>query len=87
MTLLSDEEVKTYLGEGESAKAKDTQYAYDNKDTWAFDGRWYLRSSYEGGKSAALRYTHCIDVNGKIDWYGPQDSEFGIRPAMWVSIS
>lgn len=87
VTLLSDEEVKTYLGEGESAKAKDTQYAYDNKDTWAFDGRWYLRSSYEGGKSAALRYTHCIDVNGKIDWYGPQDSEFGIRPAMWVSIS
>ena len=87
VTLLSDEEVRTYLGEGESAEAKDTQFAYDNKGKWAFDGKWYLRSSYEGGKSAALRYTHCVDVNGKINWDGYQDSEFGIRPAMWVSIS
>lgn len=39
VTLLSDEEVRTYLGEGESAKAKDTQFAYDNKGSWAFDGR------------------------------------------------
>ena len=87
VTLLSDEEVRTYLGEGESAEAKDTQYACDNKDRWAFDGKWYLRSSYEGGKSAPLRYTHYVGVNGKIDWDGYQDTEFGIRPAMWVSIS
>ena len=87
VTLLSDEEVKTYFGEKEDAEAGDTQSAQDERIATVWRESWFLRSSYEAGETSGLRMTHRVTSSGDVDWDGWQNCELGIRPAMWISIS
>lgn len=84
--LLSISEIQSYLGANAAlCGAKGTPYALAKIDWTGYTGNafyWLRTPGYKGDR------TTYINTNGGIDMKGaPVDEIYGVRPAMWISVS
>lgn len=84
--LLSGEEAANYFGSDANRKETGTRLAVQNRLFVSNTGycRWWLRDAgYNSG------FASVINGDGVIDYYGANvgESRYGVRPAMWISIS
>ena len=84
--LLSINEVERYFSSDSERACKPTEYAVANgAEAKRYSGTcsWWLRSPGEGGNSSTE-----VNQDGRVNYYGyyVQNDDYGVRPAMWISL-
>ena len=84
--LLSINEVERYFSSDSERACKPTEYAVANgAEAKRYSGTcsWWLRSPGEDGNRSTE-----VNQDGRVNYYGyyVQNDDYGVRPAMWISL-